>query len=463
MRGLVTSLILVSASSLKVCGSDGSGPKASASADVALSASGSAAATLSKIKARIGGRVVAVGDHAVELVVHQAGLVEALVFDSGGQLLSDGVSLRALVSTKSHGKEAVALGFSAPSARFEGHAKAGVELATGPLELTLTLSGKALEAKLETALAMRSPEFGGHMLSVGAHSAELLVRSDGEVLAFLRDASGAAVHAQAGLDVNASVQASGDARESLQLSFDPIRHCFSGHAKAGVTLAPGPVELSIGGKAGIDVGRLDGIALRVDASHGGQVLLLGNYSVELVAQGKAIQAFVLDAAGKATLGADASLKLGLGALSTPDLSLSFDPASSSYKGEFTGGADVHLQPIRVTLDVAGRAFVGAAASLSAVGGLHLDPPSVNVDANLAARSKLGADAKVGADAKLGVDAKLALPDVKAKLQEAEKSANAAAQVKVTPPKVNVEKSASASAGTKAGSAKASAGFSFGLK
>jgi hypothetical protein len=308
-------------------------------------------------------------------------------------------------------------------------------------------------------MVVKGPELGGSLVVVGEHSAELLLRTNGEIVAFVRDAAGAAVHADAGLRLSASVRTAAGASENVALEFDAARKCFVGHVKAGVELAPGPVELSITSKAGVAIGGLSQIALRVDAAHGGEVLVVGDYSVELVAQGKELHAFVFDASGKAMSAANLDLRLDLAALVSPNVALTWDPPSASYRAALNGKLDFDAQPIKVTLVAAGHAFVGAAASLQAVVAAKIAPIKLGADAKLDVNPKLDAKAKLAADAKLKV------PDLKANLAaNASKAASAAAQVKVTPPKVTVEKSASASVGSKAGAgAKASAGFSFGTK
>jgi hypothetical protein len=454
MRGFLLGLSLISAGSLKVCGSEGSGSQAVASADAVVSASASGSVALSPAQARIGGQVLVVGDHSVEVLLHQSGLVEAVVSDASGKLVSDGVGLSVIASNKAHARQDLALAFLPARARFEGQAKAGIELASGPLELSLSLNGKTAKASLAGAVAVKGPEFGGTVLTLGDHSAEVLLRTNGEILAFVRDAAGAAVDARAGLELNANVRVTGGASESVALHFDAARKCFAGHVKAGVELVPGSFELSLSGKAGAAVGHLEAVALRVEASHGGNVVVAGDYSVELVQQGREVAAFVFDASGKAVAAADLDLKLQLAG--GPSLGLSWDAPSASYRGNLSAGLALDTSPITLALSAGGRAFVGAAASLHAIAETRLDPPRVDVDA------KLGADAKLAAGAKAAAGAKLAVPDVKANLTAgANKAASAAAAVKVAAPKVSVQKSASANA--KGGSAKASAGFSFGVK
>ncbi len=302
------------------------------------------------------------------------------------------------------------------------------------------------------------PSFGGSLMLIGDYRAELLLRADGEVLAFVSTASGAPVDAAAKLELSANVSVAGGAPERVALRFDAARKCFAGRVKAGLELVPGPVELTINGRGHVAVGRLPHVAVRASASHGGSVLVAGDYSVELVAQGGELAAFVFDANGKASAAADLGLKVELGGASGSTLALTWDAASASYRAKLVAGLDVQAKPIAVTLSAGARTFFGAAASLAALLSARLEPPRVDAALNVAADAN--AAAKLGA--KAGADAKLKAPELKAGLAaNASKSASAAAGINVTPPKVNVQKSASAS--TKGGSAKASAGFSFGVK
>jgi hypothetical protein len=466
MRTIVTSLILVSAGFLRVCGSDSSSNQPSASAEVAASAAVEAN-TGAVAKPRIGGYVLSVGQHSVELLAHQSGAVEALVSDSSGKLVSDGVGLTLRATSKAQGAQEIALAFTPPLARFEGQAKAGVELTPGPTSVTLSLGGKLAQGSVDRLPVVAAPEFGGSVLLVGDYSAEVIARADGEVLAFVKDPQGAALSSAGGLGLTANVQTSGSARESVELAFDAARKCFAGHVKAGVEIAPGALELSLRNQGRVLVGSLERVSLRMNATHGGQVLVAGEYSLEVVPEGKLVHVYAFDAAGKALAKADASLRLQLGLSSPRTVALDWDAASSSFTAAL--GADVNLraQPIRLLLSVDGHSFEAAASSLDKVASLRLDPGKLSangkVDVAADAAAKLGADAKVGADAKIKV------PDVKANLAAgAAKAANASAELKVVPPKINVTKSANASAstGTSAGSgakAKASAGFSFGVK
>jgi hypothetical protein len=352
MRVLTIPLLLFVAGSAKVCDSEdkanasaGAAVSASAQADTKAEAAVAARGSAAVVEPRIGGSVATAGEFSVELVVHASGLVEALVSDAHAALISEGVKLSASLRAKGGATEKVELAFSVPHARFVGHAKAGVELATGPADISLEVGGKLHGCKLEVAVALPEP------------------------------------------------------------------------------------------------------------SHGGQVIAAGDFSVELVAKGPEIRAFVLDAAGKAHVGGDLILKLDVGLRGGAAVDLKWDPPSLSYVGTAAADANLALQPIRLSLNAAGKAFVGAVASLDAEAKAH-------ANANLKAKLDSDLDAKVDANAKLGAGAK-AKVDAAAK---ADLSKAATGSVKVTPPKVDVSAGAKAGTGAKAGAgAKAGGGAKAGIK
>lgn len=466
MRLVIVPLVLFAAGSAKVCDSDDkakAGATAAATADASSTIAGGASLAAALKPPRIGGSVASAGDFSVEVGLHEGGRIEALVSDAQGKLVTENIKLVATAQAKGGAAEKVALAFVPARGRFEGRAKAGVELQPGPVDVALDVGGKAHGCKLHAAAVAPQAKLGGNVLVAGGFSAEMFARPDGEVRAFIRDSAGAELKADADAKFKAIATAKGGVKEEIALSFDPPRGYFSGKAKAGVELEPGPIELAVDAKVGAGVGRLEKIALSVDTTHGGQLVTAGDFSVELVAKGPEIKAFVVDASGKAHAAGDLDLELDVGAGAGTNVALKWDAPCLCYKANVDAKLDLSVQPIRVSLVAAGKAFTGAVASLNAAAKANL-----NAKANLDAKADLGGkldanaklDPKLDAKAKLGASAKLD-PTLDAKAKAA--LANAAnASVKVTPPKVDVN--AKAGAGAKAGGgAKASGGFSIGTK
>ncbi len=469
MKRSFTFVAVLSLAAVTACSKESTPASASASASASVTAEASVAATASRVAPRLGGSVVAVGEHSVELLVHRSGLVEALVLNSKGEALSTAVSR--LVVTPPKPSAEVALQFAAPRARFEGNAGANVDFSAGPLGVLLETAGKVERASLARAVVLNGPELGGSLLVAGDYGAEVFALPTGEITVFLKKASGVTADASAGLVLSANVATAAGATERVALAFDAARRCFSG--KASAALAPGAFELQIAANGALSVGRLERLALRAPAVHGGSVVVAGDYSVELVSQAEQIHAFVFDAQGKALANSDVALSLALP--SVPKLALDWDAKLGGYRAALPGKLDFEAQPLSLSLVADGRAFGAAVRSLRGVASAKLDG-AVNLGAS--ARTEVAAGVQAPAvvlpsGAKLDAKAQLGLPNVGAQLKAgaaqatgAAQAAGAAAKAQLTPPKINVTKSASAGASAKAGTgagAKASAGFSFGSK
>jgi len=297
-------------------------------------------------------------------------------------------------------------------------------------------------------------EHGGNLVAAGNYSVELLVAPKGNVDAFVKTAAGAKVDGSANLDLKVKVPDVSGKVHMVALAWAPARARFTGKVDGDVELAPGPIEVSVDAKAGAKIGGMERIALNVEATHGGRIIAVGDYSVELVALGDGlVAAYVFDASGKAQLQGDADLSINIGGA---DVKFAWDAPSLSYRAKVDAKVDIHAVPIKVALNAKGRAHVAFVAGLDA---------KARADLKAAANLKANAKANVDAVAKLGADAKAKLEVKPPKIEVKAPSVN-----------LNVQKSASASAGasTKAststqakagatGGAKAGGGFSFGTK
>jgi hypothetical protein len=413
-------LALALAGTLQVCGNKEEAPSHSTA-----SAEPKAAAAISA-QAQIGGQMVAVGDHALELKLYKHGFAEALVLDARGEAIADPAEARLGLnaSAAAGAKQAIALDWQPPTARFAATGAADAELAPGPVEVELALAGgKTARGTLDGAVLLVGPELGGTLVVAGEHGVEIVADADGSVEAVVHDAAGVRVEGDAAAKLELELSGIDGKLHIVALAWNEARARFTGRAKAGVKLAAGPAKIGVAGKAAV---KLPKLALRAEAMHGGRLVVAGDYSVELVAQpGGIVAAYVFDASGKAhaTGDLDLALKLGAGAF----VKLAWDAPSLSYRAKFD--ADLAFEPIVVAVKAHGTAHVGASAKLGAKLKAKLDVPDVKANAT----AKANAKAKVTAPA-----------------------------VKVSAPKLNVSVDKSASAGAGAG-AKAKGGFSIGTK
>jgi hypothetical protein len=292
---------------------------------------------------------------------------------------------------------------------------------------------------------------GGTVIAAGDYAVEVLLRANGAVEALVMDAKGELVADPGKVKLALTAQAKGGVRSKIDLAWDPVRARFVGKADAGVELVPGTVDVSLDVDGKASAGAKADVALAVEAAHGGQVIMVGDYSVELVSNAGFVQAFVFDASGKAHAAGDLDLKLDIGGKA---VALVWDAASLSYKAKLDAGVDINAKPIALKLTAGGKVAVGAVQSFKA---------DVNAAANLAAdaKAKLAADA----NAKIGATVNVKAPDVSAQVNAANKAvADAKASIKAPSVNLSVKKTASASATAGTGAkASGSTGLSIGGK
>jgi len=310
----------------------------------------------------------------------------------------------------------------------------------------------AIQAKSAASVEAR---IGGTVIAAGDFAVEVLVNGGGRVEALVMDAKGALVANPEKVRLDLTVQTKAGARAKIDMKWDAPKARFVGQAAAGVELAAGAVDvtLDIDGKASAGAAAM--VALSADAVHGGQIVVVGDYSVELLQQGEFVYAFAFDASGKAHAAGDLDLKLDVGGKA---FAFAWDAATMSYKAKLDAGVELDAKPVVLKLTAGGKLAVGAVASFKA-------DARANLDAAAYAKAKLDVDAKAKVGAALDVKA----PDVSAKLAGAKAAAGsvkASAQIPSPTVKASATKSASASAGTGGGAkanAGAKAGFSFGTK
>ncbi len=433
------------------------------------------AAKLKALIPRLGGSLMVLGEHQLELAIHQSGLVEALLFDKEGKLALEPESKDLEVQLKTGGdaEPKVQLKWDPIKARFIGHADTKAALVPKPVRVTAKLEAgaKPTTGTLTEYALLPEPRFGGTMMATGDYQTELIARPDGQLQAFLTDAEGAAVQGDAKADLEASLGAEAD--EKVRLEWSPAHACFVGKVGHQAKLAKTPIRVALKANGKTHVGGLAGLTVTADAKHDGAMLVVGEFPVELSTQGEFLEAHVLDASGKASADADLGLRVLVGAHGQKGLTLEWNAPCACYRAKLDAGLHLGVSPIRVELSRQGRLYSGAALSLRAASEANL-----KAQGRLAAKAELGAEAPAlegkaqltpGAKANLGAAA-----NAKAKAKAAGQAAasananakgklDAAAAVRIPAPKVNVKKSVSASAGSnKNGSAKAGVGASFSL-
>jgi hypothetical protein len=372
--------------------------------------------------------------------------------DRTGQplLATTEASLTVRANTQGGAGTDVKLAWDPPRARFVGRAAGGAKLASGPVKVELALQGKTAEGTLAIAPLVTGPRFGGRLLAVGDLGAEVVAGTNGNLAAHLWDVKLEPI--TAGAKVEALVKLGAGAAETVALHWEEPTARFEGKANLSGALAPIELELRVDQGGRVSTGGMASLVLSGEAHHGGVVLAVGDYSAEVVAGAGLVQAFVMDASGKAHASGDLGVALDLGGMRKPELK--WDAPSASYRANL--GLVLGQRPFKLLIEAGGRVYVGAVANLKALAaadlsakgkveadtaalaqgkataGLNIEPPSVKITP-----PKVAADAKasVGTGSGAKADAKA---DVKAP------------SINVTPPSVKAGAAASAKAGTKGG-------------
>src|SRR5688572_12686412 len=112
---------------------------------------------------RMGGAVVVTGDHAVEVVARADGEIDAAVATAAGEAVanSEVAGLEVTLQGEGQARHTVALAWDGPRAMFHGKAKADARLVSGPLEVSCSLRGKLHKGRLDMAVVLPRPSFGG--------------------------------------------------------------------------------------------------------------------------------------------------------------------------------------------------------------------------------------------------------------------------------------------------------------
>ena len=432
VRHYFTIVTWVIASTLVGCGKkDAAGNPANASVSTAE-------ATAATVRPRVGGSVVALGDYFAEVLPHADGQIEATLTDRSGHPIADPakMSLVAHATAKGGAETDAKLAWEPARVQFVGHTKGGAKLASGPLKLVMTLQGKTIQGLLAMVPVVDVPHFGGRLLTVGDLGAEVMAHADGTISARLWDARLEPITDKVATNVEAMVNLGAGKTDNVTLHWDEPSARFEGRANFADVVAPIDLELrtNVGGK--VNMGALANMAVVGNAHHNGVVLAVGEYSAELVAGAHGlIEAFVMDAAGKAH--ASGNLDVHFEMSGSPAVDLKWDPVSASYRGTLATGLD--LRPIKLRIESGGHAYLGALARLKAAADADLNE-AVKVEANAAANAQAKANAGVTVEPpsvhitppkiSAGVDALLSAGDGA--------RANANAKAKVQAPSISVK-------------------------
>jgi hypothetical protein len=264
---------------------------------------------------------------------------------------------------------------------------------SGPLKFEMTLQGKTTQGMLPMVPVLPTPHMGGRVLAMGEISGEVMAHANGALYARLWDAHLEPVTGKVATDVEAQLQLAGGKSEKVVLQFDEPSAQFKGKADLGAIGAPIGFSLSanVGGK--INTGAIAELVVAGEALHNGVVLVVGNYSAEVAAGAHGlVEAFVMDASGKVHASGD--LGVHLEAAGFPSVELKWDAPSACYRANLAAGIDV--RPIKLRIESAGHAYVGAIVRLKA-------STEADLRAAAAAEANVAEEARANAHAGIAIE------------------------------------------------------------
>ncbi len=347
-----------------------------------------------------GGIVAVAGDHTVEVLPAADGRINAFVYDAQGKLVvpEADARLELAFAANSDAEVRVPMRWSAADGSFSGEVKAGAELLAGPMRVHWQGKSSAGVGGSYARAFIPEARFGGAVMAVGNYSAEVRAHADGKVEAFLNDSAGSLLAEPIEGQLEAKVQVAGQAElQPVALQWDADAKAYVGQLKAEgdakIALAPGPVALNLKLNSGAEWHGSRHLDMPLPApKHKGEIVLVGDHALELVAQGKkSIRAYVhggaaADAAVQAQ--ADAKVDANAEAKADADMDARYDlklavggaPVAMKwnkagyFEGKLTGKADFKTAPINVGFkakaNAAGAANAGVKAGAAANARAH---------------------------------------------------------------------------------------------
>ena len=263
--------------------------------------------------------------------------------------------------------------------------------AAPPAEAPAVAAAPSALATASQALAT----LGGTVMAAGQKLIEVLPSADGSVRASLMTAQGEAiVDPQATVTVR--VQGDDGQQHPVALSWDAEAGVYTGSVAAGVTLQPGPVDVSVAsGGGGAVTGHVARVSVAPVATHGGSVMVAGDRGAEVRVGGDGkVEAWVAGEDGAfldADDGAAVMVQVGADGAPTQPVTLTWSTEAGHYVGRAQGVTLTESTPVQLSLTrgqaqaqtrvAEVRVMTGAAPRTAAVQvGIRGDgkPPTVNI-------------------------------------------------------------------------------------
>lgn len=349
MRVSVIAVAMIVPAILRICGSDDQAPPSTTATAPAGETAVGVAATV--IEPKFGGHVIVAGQHQVEVLPMATGEVHAVVMTPQGAALGAqaGATLVVKVRGADGAEHPVQLAYDAQQARYVG--RANVQIAPGPVEVTVNASGASATGRAERVVVVQPPQHGGSVVIAGDVAGEVKVQAGGEIHAWVAEPTGAEI--QQGATVTVEVQSPQGPRP-VQLAWNAEAGHWVGSAGVDVR-ANAPVVLICERNGARHRGRIEAVAVAPAPQLGGHVAIVGDYAVELAPKaGGEIEAVIVNDQAVAIDGtAGVDFTVNVGAEARPVV-FRWNAQRRKWVGNVDATVDITTAPVEVVVIANGR-------------------------------------------------------------------------------------------------------------
>jgi len=243
---------------------------------------------------RFGGRPVVAGPRVVEVMPRADGSVEAEVRDATGAPVTN-ASVEVQVPTQAGAPQPVPLRYDPQQAKYVGQAPADAVVVPGRVDVTVRPRGEGPTTGFAEAVPVApTVNYGGEVVVVGPQAPEVRVEADGKVHAYVDTEDGELPDG----DLYVTVPVEQGPPVKVELEYDDDEAHYVGTLDEDVVVVPGPLEVELDVDGVQHRGRLATYTVGPRVTLGGDVVVAGDYGVEMVEVDGEIHAAVYDVRGR---------------------------------------------------------------------------------------------------------------------------------------------------------------------
>ena len=302
---------------------------------------------------RFGGRAIIAGPRVVEVMPLDDGEVIASLRDATGEPIVN-ATLEVQVRGADGQPHAVPLRYKSGKGRYEGKAPDGVTFVPGRVDVTVRpRGGDPTLGYAEAVPVAPVADHGGQVVMVGPHAPEVQLQASGRVVAHIPTEDGELPDGELYIDV--PVEAGEPVR--VELDFDDDEGAYVAELDDDVMVVPGPVEVIIEVDDVSHHGRVVVHTVAPAATLGGEVVVVGDYGMEVAEVDGQVHAVLYDVRGRPLSARPPRVKVHIHGHPRPVL-LRWHVSLGVYAAPLPPHVDFYAAPVRIDVRHGGRVHHG---------------------------------------------------------------------------------------------------------